>query len=283
LPFPPAQPSTSALNLAFKEDASYRHVLRNGHLRDWTRCQWIPIGTGNEDGRSTDSGFKSGCASVDVISNFIPEHTQAHEEAADLAHDLPAGNAPLCTAVNAGRCDASAVASPDADGDGIDPSTDLSHSARTVIVTPSLLLGDYLGHGRLYTTYRGQISFDGDTTQKPCVVKLVDFDSFSVSHSVGSTEYGSEEARQAVRNELDILAGPLRNYQGVWVPEVYGAWEVRPGDSVGEWTVKTEGACVVVMEDAGQSIWDGRGELTESERSVSLVTPAFHTLLPPLS
>jgi len=78
-----------------------------------------------------------------------------------------------------------------------------------------------------------------------------------------------------VRNELDVLAGPLKKYQGVVVPQVYGVWEVRPGDKTGGWTAKTEGACVVVMENAGESIWNGQGELTESEKYV----PAFLNLV----
>jgi len=121
----------------------------------------------NEDA-NTLMCLKSGRSSTEAGSKlgqpFFLKDTQEHE-GGDPARVPPLRDPPwLDNLAMAEKSDASVIA----DTEEIDSSvTDQSRPL-------SLVLDDYLGRGRLHTTYKGYISSHGNTILKCCVAKLVD-------------------------------------------------------------------------------------------------------------
>jgi len=138
-----------------------------------------------------------------------------------------------------------------------------------------LSLDQYLGRGRLYDAYRAHLSLrpslpsgndvtdivnafgakeeaEGDPERLAVVAKLIDFDTFPRTGSNALTNIDLPRAIKGVWNEIHLLSGILAPLQGIAVPRLYGVWLAPKGDKSGQWTRKTEGAVVVVMEDCGK-------------------------------
>jgi len=133
-----------------------------------------------------------------------------------------------------------------------------SFTRDTLTGRASLTLETYLGHGRVYDVYRGHLTCPPTVIIPiPCIAKFVDFDTFppdSESNDDDPWVYSVYDAVRGVNTEQFLLSGPLKQLGGTVVPELYGSWRVQPGEKVGRWTVASEGAAVIVMQDGGESV-----------------------------
>lgn len=111
------------------------------------------------------------------------------------------------------------------------------------------MLGEERGSGRLWTVHDLRvISFKPSYPTSGLVAKV---------HLGGR---GKDHDPRAIRNEIDILEGPLRELQGDVVPYLYGVW------------ANDDGEYILVMEDAGSPIPESDRNKPDIELVVTFVT-----------